>query len=110
LYFLGGDGHADLLWRTDGTAAGTYPLRDRDGQTIPTPAIMTVFGGKLYSITWDIGATLWQSDGTPQGTFPLRQLDPGQPGSLALAVAGPRLFFRAFDPATGSELWAIGGP
>jgi ELWxxDGT repeat protein len=109
LYFVGGDGHADLLWRTDGTEAGTHPLRDHDGHTIATPYIMSVFDGKLYFITPDIGATLWQSDGTPQGTVPLRQLDPGQPGSLALAVAGSRLFFRAFDPATGSELWAIGG-
>jgi ELWxxDGT repeat protein len=109
LYFVGGDGHADLLWRTDGTAEGTYPLRDHDGQTIPRPAIMTVFDGKLYFIASELGATLWQSDGTPQGTFPLRQSDPGQPGSLDLAVAGSRLFFRGFDPATGSELWAIGG-
>jgi ELWxxDGT repeat protein len=109
VYFGGTDGHSELLWRTDGTAAGTYPLRDRDGQTIAKPDILTLFAGKLYFITPDLGATLWQSDGTPQGTFPLRQLEPGQRSSLALGVAGPRLFFRAFDPATGSELWAIDG-
>jgi ELWxxDGT repeat protein len=109
LYFVAADGHADLLWRTDGTAAGTYPLLGRDGKTIPAPYVLTVFDGKLYFIAQDVGATLWQSDGTPQGTVPLRQLDPGQPGTLSLAVAGSRLFFRAFDPATGSELWAIGG-
>jgi ELWxxDGT repeat protein len=109
VYFGGTDGHSELLWRTDGTGAGTYPLRGRDGQTIAAPAIMTLFDGKLYLITPDLGATLWQSDGTPQGTFPLRQLEPGQRTSLALGVAGSRLFFRAFDPATGSELWAING-
>jgi ELWxxDGT repeat protein len=109
VYFGGADGHSELLWRTDGTAAGTYPLRDRDGKTIARPDILTPFAGKLYFITPDVGATLWQSDGTPQGTFPLRQLEPGQSTSLALGVAGPRLFFRAYDPATGSELWAING-
>jgi ELWxxDGT repeat protein len=109
VYFVGFDGHAGLLWRTDGTEAGTYPLRDRDGRTITNPAIMTLFDGKLYFIAPDLGATLWQSDGTPQGTFPLRQLEPGQHTSLALGVAGSRLFFRAFDPATGAELWAIDG-
>jgi len=41
VYFVGFDGHAGLLWRTDGTEAGTYPLRDRDGRTIANPAIMT---------------------------------------------------------------------
>lgn len=35
--------------------------------------------------------------------------EPGQHTSLALTVAGPRLFFGAFDPATGTEIWAIGG-
>ncbi len=109
VYFAGGDGHSELLWRTDGTEAGTYPLRDRDGRTVAKPDLMTLFDGKLYFITPDLGATLWQSDGTPQGTFPLRQLEPGQHTSLALAVAGSRLFFRAFDPATGAELWAIDG-
>ena len=109
LYFAGTDGQVSLLWRTDGTEAGTYPLRDRDGKTIAVPDIMTLFDGKLYFITPDLGATLWQSDGTPQGTLSLRQLEPGQRSALALGVAGPRLFFRAFDPATGSELWAIGG-
>jgi ELWxxDGT repeat protein len=109
LYFAGTDTHAELLWRTDGTEAGTYPLRDRDGRTIAKPSIMTLFDSKLYFITSDLGATLWQSDGTPQGTFPLRQLEPNQYTSLALGVAGSRLFFRAFDSATGSELWALDG-
>jgi len=109
IYFLGADSHGELLWRTDGTEAGTYPLRDRDGRTIAKPDLMTLFDGKLYFIASDLGATLWQSDGTPQGTSPLRQLEPGQHTSLALAVAGSRLFFRAFDPATGAELWAIDG-
>jgi len=108
-YFAGTDGHDELLWRTDGTEAGTYPVRDRDGHTVAKPDVLAVFDGRLYFITSDVGATLWQSDSTPQGTFSLRQLEPGEHTSLALAVAGSRLFFRAFDPATGSELWAIGG-
>jgi ELWxxDGT repeat protein len=109
VYFVGFGGAAELLWRTDGTEAGTYPLRDRDGRTIANPALITLFDGKLYFIAADLGATLWQSDGTPQGTFPLRELEPGQRTSLALGVAGSRLFFRAFDPAMGAELWAIDG-
>jgi len=107
VYFPGEDGTTAALWRTDGTEAGTFPLRDKNGATVHIPPAMTVFDGRLYFITPDIGATLWQSDGTAEGTFPLRELEPGQHTSLALGVAGSRLFFRAFDPATGSELWAI---
>ena len=57
--------------------------------------------------TYTIEVDTFTPDGTPLGTFPLRQLEPGQRTSLALGVAGSRLFFRAFDPATGSELWAL---
>jgi ELWxxDGT repeat protein len=111
VYFTGLNGSSgELLWRSDGTAAGTFPLRDRDGHVIPAPATMLVFGNRLYFIASDLGATLWQSDGTAEGTTPIRQLEPGQRSSLALAVAGSRLFFRAFEPVTGTELWAIDKP
>jgi ELWxxDGT repeat protein len=107
-YFSGSNSSGRILWRTDGTEAGTFPLRDRSGRTLTAPDIMAAFDGRLYFVTPDPNTTLWQSDGTLEGTVPLRELEPGNnQRSPALAVAGSRLFFRASDPATGTELWAI---
>lgn len=39
---------------------------------------------------------LWTSDGTPEGI----------PGTSP-AVAGERLFFPAYAPESGTELWAL---
>ncbi|HEV7766652.1 MAG TPA: carboxypeptidase regulatory-like domain-containing protein [Thermoanaerobaculia bacterium] len=55
-----------LIWRTDGTEAGTWPLTDSLGGTASEP---TVANGKLFfrqiSTT---GQTLYVSDGTVTGT------------------------------------------
>lgn len=105
-YFRGRDGAGESLWRSDGTKAGTFPLQDREGHALPPPRSLVAAGGRLYFITVE-PATLWQSDGTSAGTFPIRDLETGPEHSLSLAAVGPRVFFSAFHPLTGVELWAI---
>ncbi|HYO13447.1 MAG TPA: ELWxxDGT repeat protein [Thermoanaerobaculia bacterium] len=110
LYFHGSDHETGLagLWRSDGTEAGTYLVRDREGNLLQDLRSVVVAGGRLFITRGETDVSLWQSDGTPRGTFKVRQLDSGaERASGELAVAGGRVFFQAYDPATGYELWAV---
>jgi ELWxxDGT repeat protein len=107
LYYVAWDFQAFgfAVWVTDGTAAGTRPLLDRDGRFVE-PVWLAVLGGRLL-----MGApnesgrlVLWQSDGTQAGTFQIQT--PVFPG-FGAARAGDRVFFSGYDPATGWELWAV---
>jgi ELWxxDGT repeat protein len=95
------------LWATDGTEAGTGPLLDREGHTIVAPLRFAALGDRLVFTALDLrGHTLFESDGTPAGTFPVEpRVILNSP--IDLAGAGGRIFFPAYDPATGWELWAV---
>jgi ELWxxDGT repeat protein len=97
----------DVLWRSDGTEAGTYPVRTQNGGFVPPPKFLVAAGHRIFFTTHAAGVPLWQSDGTPEGTFRIRDLVPGGIGSEELGVAASRVFFSARDPLTGHELWAI---
>jgi ELWxxDGT repeat protein len=94
------------LWTSDGTPAGTGPLLDRDGKLIPAPIGMAVLGDRLI-FTTATPAQVWESDGTPDGTGPLAPERPIGYNPGAVGRAGSRVFFAAWDPATGQELWAV---
>ena len=106
------------LWRSDGTEAGTYPVRDAyPGATQFNPLGMTDVNGTLYFVGDDgtHGRELWRSDGTPDGTAMVADLRPGAAGALhstfnRLAAVGGTLFFAADDGSTGVELWKVDGP
>lgn len=62
-YFGADDGiHGRSLWRTDGTEAGTYMVKDG-----VEPNNITVSNGKLFFVGKD-NPGLWKSDGTKEGT------------------------------------------
>src|SRR5687768_10552326 len=71
LFFANDDITGEALWRTDGTAAGTFPLTDA-GFADAMPLAVTerlyffVSSHPLLSL-----ARLWVSDGTAAGTFQL---------------------------------------
>ena len=63
-----------------------------------------------------VGHELWVSDGTAAGTGLHADVSPGPPSSdpgyggryeVGFAAAGDLLFFPAFDPDLGVELWAL---
>ncbi len=118
-YFFHNDGvRGTELWRTDGTALGTYLLRDLcpgicgAAQLNSLDNLRTV-GGALYFAASDgiHGTELWITDGTALGTRPVRDIYPGywsSEPSTFVAVSG-QLFFAANDGVHGRELWRSDG-
>jgi ELWxxDGT repeat protein len=105
VYFAARDAaNGDELWRTDGTAAGTWLVRDlRPGVGDSMPAELTAVGDTLFLTAAD---SLWMSDGTEAGTVRLR---PDLRSPLELVDAGGTLYFTAESSATGRELWRTDG-
>jgi ELWxxDGT repeat protein len=105
------------LWRSDGTAAGTFQF------PIPDPAPSSVLleyavvsDGVLYfgGVTFTYGRELWRTDGTAAGTFMVKNIGPGPGWGLgdfgpgwAAAVPGGLLFVA--NDGTGDELWKTDG-
>jgi ELWxxDGT repeat protein len=117
LYFAAGDGvHGMELWRSDGTAAGTFLVADiRPGPEGSDPQELTVFNGRVFFRADDgaSGPALWQSDGTPAGTRLVKDTWPAHPPHpqrpALLQAAGRFLFFTAPSPGAGVELWKSDG-
>jgi len=97
------------LWISDGTAAGTMQLLDAGGQKVTGVQSLRAFSGlAVFSALAGQRITLWQTDGTPSGTKPLLPLGGIAQGyGREVVVAGSRLYFRAYDPAVGDQLWAL---
>ncbi|HEX6864644.1 MAG TPA: ELWxxDGT repeat protein, partial [Thermoanaerobaculia bacterium] len=116
-FFAPADGSTGWsLWRSDGTAAGTYPVRafERNIDSLGLPAFrLRSFAGRLvFAADGDEhGTELWTSDGTAEGTVMLLDLNPGAASSRPseLTVAGSRLYFAAHDGERGREIWSSDG-
>jgi ELWxxDGT repeat protein/cysteine-rich repeat protein len=115
LYFAAGNPTIGFeLWRSDGTAQGTVPLKRLDpvDQGAPLPILRVLDDAVLFA-AWDeaTGYELWRSDGTPTGTALLSDIAPGAESSYPepMAVVGGRLLFSAFEPGLGNQLWSTDG-
>lgn len=111
--------HGFALWKSDGTAAGTIPVKSINATppepTVffnPSPLLLAV-GPMFYFQANDgvSGSELWRSDGTESGTLLVRDIFPGAQGSAPsyFGVAAGRVFFSAEDPDHGRELWVSDG-
>ncbi len=99
-----------LLWRSDGTAAGTSLLAPVN------PRAMAVLGADAYFLgtrpTGSLG--LWKTDGTVAGTTEILDLSPYvAPSSYfqahSLVASGGNLYFTTGDGSGGVNLWTSGG-
>ncbi|AEA44808.1 T9SS type A sorting domain-containing protein [Fluviicola taffensis] len=125
LYFYGSDDVAGFeLWRTDGTTAGTYLVKDINPGT-ETSLLFSVtkqyfaeLNGFIYFGAADPvnGAELWKSDGTEAGTNMVANIDTSE-AIVAQYGSNPAYFctynnavyFSAHRPVDGRELWKTDG-
>jgi ELWxxDGT repeat protein len=119
LYFFAETGDARQpkgLWRSDGTAAGTVPVKTLGltrYDSFFSPPLLTVVGDQLFFRADDgvHGSELWKTDGTPEGTLLVKDIAPGIRGSRigSLTSGEGKLYFAATDGEHGLELWRSDG-
>lgn len=119
LYFVTSTIEAgSVLWRSNGTAAGTVPVKSFPGPPgVYQPQRLVAVGDKLFfQVRTDAnGFELWSSDGTAGGTRLVKDLTPGAEDSLmsnATEVDGRLVFFRWVPlpgDRVGPELWRSDG-
>ena len=113
------------LYRTDGTAAGTWLVMDADPLGFEQPERMAVLGNHAYFMVYPnddpyLGqyntGGLWRTDGTPRGTVMIRDITPqpfdpigATPSRSGMINVGGTLFFTANDGINGYELWRSDG-
>jgi ELWxxDGT repeat protein len=94
LYFFASSNGSSLdVWRSDGTAEGTFGLRSLHGSEgwFDTRGRLIVHGNTLFIATPN---SLWKSDGTPAGTVVIRDdICVSTVSSERFAVMGDVLFF-----------------
>jgi uncharacterized repeat protein (TIGR01451 family) len=106
------------LWKSDGTNVGTSLVKDinNTGGQSSLPANLTNVNGTLFFTAYDNVSRkeLWKSDGTEAGTTLVKDIttpnffvDAAGPSKLT-NVSGT-LFFEAFAPDKGRELWKSDG-
>ncbi|MEZ5174426.1 MAG: T9SS type A sorting domain-containing protein [Bacteroidia bacterium] len=113
-YSRGFTGDDMELWTTDGTAAGTYEVKDINPEQESYPYDITPFNGKIYfqAVDMDHGREVFMSDGTEQGTQILKDIYPGsgvENNPQGFTVFNNHLFFAADDGVHGNELWMSDG-
>jgi len=126
LYFIGPtevEGYE--IWRTDGTAAGTYILKDIEPGTGSSMVFTTsknyfgVLNNQLYFGAGNStnGAELWTTDGTEAGTQMVRDIETDNSFGSPQYGSNPsefifynnKLYFSAYTIAQGRELWTTDG-
>ncbi len=123
VFFYASDGvHGMELWRTDGTEAGTYLVKDIDPRMpslfqghgfapssdniVPSGTGLVYFQGNDGVHSYE----LWRSDGTEAGTFMVKDINPtgsSSPGGFH-SIQG-WMYFMADDGEHGVELWRTNG-
>ncbi|MGV3661547.1 MAG: ELWxxDGT repeat protein, partial [Prosthecobacter sp.] len=106
--------YGNELWRSDGTTAGTFLLKDiTPGSGHSVPSNFKISGGNLYFVAnTSSGLELWKTDGTAAGTVMVKDIFPGSASSVpsGLADINGTLYFSAAASSTeGAELWRSDG-
>jgi ELWxxDGT repeat protein len=120
LFFVAYASNRDAtLWKSDGTAAGTVPVRSIQHGPLPASGDPVQFqlinvNGTLIFSAFDqaIGEELWKSNGTAGSTLPVKDIRPGTAGSdlSDLTAMHGSLFFVDSDRSAGNTaLWKTDG-
>ncbi len=114
-YFSAYDGdHGRELWRSDGTAGGTYMVKDiNPGVDNSYPTGIIANNGILYfsAATPDNGSEPWVSDGTEAGTHLLMDISYGTYGSFPnqFVNVNGSVFFCASPYGYNHQVWKTDG-
>jgi ELWxxDGT repeat protein len=130
IYFAAaGAGHGLELWRSDGTAGGTYLLKAINpniklnylnfiNYSGSSPRNFITVGNSVYFTTIDTlyNVQLWKTDGTESGTQLIKdfcksnvQCNYPNPSLTDFVEVNGKLFFKANFEKYGSELWVTDG-
>lgn len=111
VFFAADDGETGReLWVTDGTLRGTRRVAD----LVPGPegsaphGLLAVGDSVWFFAAYGRGEGLFKSDGSRRGTALVSDLA-GASQTRELTYARGKLFFVAYRPASGTELWTSGG-
>jgi ELWxxDGT repeat protein len=118
VFFRGGSNN--VLYVSDGTLAGTRALLAAGGKSL-VGFNLRAFGDYLYFVANDgvHGSEWWRTDGTDAGTLLWQDMVPGSGGSdptgnslgndynRAIVRWRGSIYFTAFTPDTGAELWRV---
>lgn len=111
-FFVADDGTTGReLWVSSGRRRGTRRVADlAPGRPGSAPHDLVAVGEDLYFFAADgVGEGLYRTDGTPRGTVLVSDLSGVSQAAELTLVRGGRLFFSAFTPETGTELWTSEG-
>jgi ELWxxDGT repeat protein len=105
------------LWKSDGTSEGTSLVKDIRATGDARVEYLARLNDTtiLFSANNGLnGAELWKSDGTPAGTQMVKNINPDTPaiagsGLWLLTPFSNRIFFAAYEPVHGQELWVSDG-
>lgn len=102
------------LWRTDGTTAGTIPVKDIVlGTNGSYPDDFALVGSQVFFVasTTAEGAELWKTNGAAGNASLIKDINPGAGGSSIsdpVTALGSIALFAAYD-GTKTEIWRSDG-
>ncbi len=112
LYFSANDGNVGYeLWRSDGTTAGTFVIKDiANGAASSCPNKVVEANNETYFIVDYCmnNYELWKTDGTSNGTTLVTDLSTFLSIGDELFYKNNTLYFAGNDKELGTELWKIG--
>ena len=117
------------LWKSDGTSAGTFLLKDintgHSGADSSNPNNFMVLNNIVLFTATDAthGNEIWKTDGTPAGTAIVKDINPGTPSSTQVEIFpgyfadffsgfhifNKRAYFIANDGTSAGEMWVTDG-
>src|SRR3989440_7062307 len=105
LYFFANGSAGDGLYVSDGTLAGTQPVKIIRPSANVLPQQSFILNNRLYFFWANLGQPVrhWSSDGTAAGTNPIWYLPKGYVQSISPVIDGP-VFFGAYG-----QLWRTDG-
>ena len=119
VYFRADNGTSGVeLWRTDGTASGTWLVKDINagaGASSPTSFVsLGPNGPVLFSASdFSYGSELWKTNGTATGTVFVKDINTNNyspyPSMYYLVLLNGVVLFQGSSTDRGTELWRTDG-